>query len=214
MLTHTEWPYTHRTGSISSREQTQQKSSGVHYSYRLPGHGPGMGSLQPTSVSFMILLGRDEGEELVLGLVLVLGRRRRRLDGAGGGEAVLPELLAHELVVDEGGAPEVGEHEPRDEQQLELVPDGDPVYEGLEEHLHERDEGVEDPVGEPLLVVQLGRALHRPHGRVQRVQQHHRWPCKGVEVSEDRPQLAHPISQLGVGGGLVVVSLAALTGSC
>lgn len=55
MLTHTEWPYTHRTGSISSREQTQQKSSGVHYSYRLPGHGPGMGSLQPTSVSFMIL---------------------------------------------------------------------------------------------------------------------------------------------------------------
>lgn len=78
------------------------------------------------------LLGRDEGEELVLGLVLVLGRRRRRrrrrrqLDGAGGGEAVLPELLAHELVVDEGGAPEVGEHEPRDEQQLELVPDGDP----------------------------------------------------------------------------------------
>jgi hypothetical protein len=53
MLTHTEWPHTHRTGSISSREQTQQKSSGVHY--RLQGHGPGMGSLQPTSVSFMIL---------------------------------------------------------------------------------------------------------------------------------------------------------------
>lgn len=78
------------------------------------------------------LLGRDEGEELVLGLVLVLGRRRRRrrrrrqLDGAGGGEAVLPKLLAHELVVDEGGAPEAGEHEPRDEQQLQLVPNGDP----------------------------------------------------------------------------------------
>lgn len=75
------------------------------------------------------LLGRDEGEELVLGLVLVLGRRRRRRRRRrrlGGGEAVLPELLAHELVVDEGGAPEVGEHEPRDEQQLELVPDGDP----------------------------------------------------------------------------------------
>ena len=45
-----------------------------------------------------------------------------------------------------------------------------PVDEGLEDHLHEGDEGVEDPVGEPLLVVQLRRALHRLHRRVQRVQ--------------------------------------------
>ena len=41
-----------------------------------------------------------------------------------------------------------------------------PVDEGLEDHLHEGDEGVEDPVGEPLLVVQLRRALHSLHGRI------------------------------------------------
>ena len=45
---------------------------------------------------------------------------------AAGGEAVLPELLPDELIVDEGRAPEVGEHQPRDEQQLQLVPNRDP----------------------------------------------------------------------------------------
>lgn len=81
------------------------------------------------------LLGGDEGEELALGLLLVLGRRRGRLvillaaadaAGAAGGEAVLPELLPHELVVDERSAPEVREHQPRDEQQLQLVPNRNP----------------------------------------------------------------------------------------
>lgn len=32
--------------------------------------------------------------------------------------------------------------------------------------LEEGDQGVEDPVGEPLLIVQGGRALYRAHGRV------------------------------------------------
>jgi len=148
--------FIHTSNSSISREEqehTQQKSSGVHTT--------GMGSLHPASVSFMILLGCDESEELALGLVLILGRRRRRrlavvlltAGAVGGGEAVLPELLPHELVVDERGAPEVGERQPRDEQQLQLVPNRDPVDEGLEDHLHERDEGVEDPVGQPLLVV-------------------------------------------------------------
>jgi hypothetical protein len=80
------------------------------------------------------LLGGDEGEELAHGLLLVLGRRGWRLvvlltlaaGAAAGGEAVLPELLPDELVVDEGRAPEVGEHQPRDEQQLQLVPNRDP----------------------------------------------------------------------------------------
>jgi len=63
-----------------------------------------------------------------------------------------------------------------------------PVDEGLEHHLHERDEGVEDPVGEPLLVVKLGRALHRLHRRVQGVQEHDRWPArtqKDQQISSD-----------------------------
>lgn len=81
------------------------------------------------------LLGCDESEELALELVLVLRQRRRRLAivllagvaaGAANGETVLQELLPHELVVDERGAPEIGEHQPRDEQQLQLVPNRDP----------------------------------------------------------------------------------------
>ena len=41
-----------------------------------------------------------------------------------------------------------------------------PVDEGLEKHLHEGDEGVEDPVGQPLLVVKLRWALHGLHRRI------------------------------------------------
>lgn len=92
-----------------------------------------MGRVESAVEELSHLLGCDESEELALGLVLILGRRRRRrlavvlLAGApDGGEAVLPELLPHELVVDERGAPEVGEHQPRDEQQLQLVPNRDP----------------------------------------------------------------------------------------
>ena len=85
----------------------------------------------------MILLGPDEGEELVLGVLLLLGGRRGRLlllaavlllahagAAAGvGGEPVLPELVPDEPVVDEGRSPEVGQRQPRQEQQLQLVPD-------------------------------------------------------------------------------------------
>ena len=84
----------------------------------------------------MILLGADEGEEPSLGVLLVLGRRREGLllaavlllarahAAAGvGGEAVLPELVPDEPVVDEGRSPEVGQRQPRQEQQLQLVPD-------------------------------------------------------------------------------------------
>jgi hypothetical protein len=35
---------------------------------------------------------------------------------------VLPDLLPDELLVDEGGAPELRQHQPRHEQQLHLVP--------------------------------------------------------------------------------------------
>ena len=94
----------------------------------------------------MVFLGSDEGEEPALGVLLLLGRRRRRgrlvdlaavlllaaaADAAAGvvGEAVLPELLPDEPVVDEGRSPEVGQRQPRQEQQLQLVPDRYPESE-------------------------------------------------------------------------------------
>ena len=69
--------------------------------------------------------------------------------------AVLAELLPDELVVDEGGALEVRERQPRHEHELHRVPYGYPVEDRLGDHLQEGDEGVEDPVGQPLLVVEL-----------------------------------------------------------
>uniref|UniRef100_A0A0A9HLC6 Uncharacterized protein n=1 Tax=Arundo donax TaxID=35708 RepID=A0A0A9HLC6_ARUDO len=113
--------------------------------------------------------------------------------GSGGGAhaevpgAVLPELLPDELLVDEGSALELREHQPRHEQQLHWVPDRYPVQDRLGDHLQEGDEGVNDPVGQPLLVVYLGRALHRAHRRVQRVQQGNARPGDGVEVGDERP---------------------------
>ena len=53
--------------------------------------------------------------------------------GGGGGAhaevpgAVLPELVPDELLVDEGGALELRQHQPRHEQQLHGVPDGYPA---------------------------------------------------------------------------------------
>lgn len=41
-----------------------------------------------------------------------------------------------------------------------------PVEDVLGRHFEEGDEGVDYPVGQPLLVVQLGRALHRADRRV------------------------------------------------
>ena len=41
-----------------------------------------------------------------------------------------------------------------------------PADEGLQHHLHEGDEWVKDPVGQPLLIVELWRALHRLHWRI------------------------------------------------
>ena len=43
---------------------------------------------------------------------------------------VLPQLLPDELVVDEGGAPELRQHQPRHQQQLRLVPQRYPAREG------------------------------------------------------------------------------------
>ena len=43
---------------------------------------------------------------------------------------VLPQLLPDELVVDEGGASELRQHQPRHQQQLRLVPQRYPAREG------------------------------------------------------------------------------------
>jgi hypothetical protein len=73
-------------------------------------------------------------------------------DGGGGGAlarvsgAVVPELFPDELLVDEGGALELRQRQPRREQHLGRVPHGYPVEERLGEHLQEGDEGVYDPV--------------------------------------------------------------------
>jgi hypothetical protein len=61
-----------------------------------------------------------------------------------------------------------------------------PVDEGLEDHLHEGDEGVEDPVGQPLLVVQLRRALHRLHRRIPAHEEQNRSYCR-FEISQPNP---------------------------
>jgi hypothetical protein len=108
-------------------------------------------------------------------VIVITGEDGARAEVAG---AALAELLPDELLVDEGGALELREHQPRHEQQLHRVPDGDPVQHRLRHHLQQRDEGVDDPVRQPLLVVHLGRALHRAHRRVQRVQQGDAWPAK------------------------------------
>lgn len=132
---------------------------------------------------------------------------------AGGGAAVLAQLLPDEPLVDEGGPPELGQHQPRHQGQLHRVPyrnpsrseaaesinsqgntieiarvpssysDGEmgemkyqPVEDGLRHHLHEGEEGVEYPVGEPLLVVDLRRALDRPDRCVPGITNHHHKP--------------------------------------
>jgi hypothetical protein len=108
-------------------------------------------------------------------IIIITGEDGAHAEVAG---AVLAELLPDELLVDEGGALELRQHQPRHEQQLHRVPDGDPVQDRLGHHLQQRDEGVDDPVRQPLLVVHLGRALHGAHRRVQRVQQGDAWPAK------------------------------------
>jgi len=46
---------------------------------------------------------------------------------------VLPQLLPDELVVDEGGAPELRQDQPRHQEQFRLIPQRYPAKEGKKE---------------------------------------------------------------------------------
>ena len=81
----------------------------------------------------------------------------------GAKDAVFLELLSHHTVVDESCAMELRQNQPSDEHQFHRVPDRDPLKKRLQNQLSEGEEGVNDPVGKPLLIVYFRCALHCHH---------------------------------------------------
>ena len=81
----------------------------------------------------------------------------------GAEEAVFLELFSHHTVVDESCTMELRQNQPSYKHQFHRIPNRDPLKKRLQNQLSEGEEGVNDPVGKPLLIVYFRCALHCHH---------------------------------------------------